>query len=123
MHLIDEIEQLAAIEPSLFKAQLLREDAVRLRRLFALAAASPDEDSYRRAARRLGWTAQDARTGELREPLEALLDAVRDARDARGAASQRAAEMRIRDAWLELTRVRIESLVGCLSTRIPKPEE
>lgn len=120
MHLIDEIEQLAASEPSVFKAQLLREDAVRLRRLFALADASPDEDSYKRTARRLGWTAQDARTGELREPLEALLDAVRDAR---GAASQRAAEMRIRDAWLELTRVRIESLVGCLSTRIPKPEE
>jgi hypothetical protein len=120
MHLIDELEQLAAAEPSMFKAQLLREDAVRLRRLFALADASPDEDSYKRAARRLGWTAQDARTAELHEPLEALLDAVRDAR---GAASQDEAEARIRNAWIELTRIRIERLIGCLSTPVAKPSE
>lgn len=120
MHLIDELEQRAAVETSMFRAQLLREDVVRLRRLFALADASPDEDTYKRAARRLGWTAQDARTSELCEPLEALLDAVRAARST---ASQDAAEARIRDAWLELTRVRIERLIGCLSTPVPKPAE
>jgi hypothetical protein len=29
--------------------------------------------------------------------------------------------MRIRDAWLELHRVRMERLVGCLSTPVPRP--
>ena len=120
MPLIEELEQLAAAEPSLFKAQLLREDVVRLRRLFELARSSPDENAYRGAARRLGWTAQDARTGELRAPLDALLIAVRDASSA---PSPEAAEARVRDAWLELTRVRIERLVGCLSTPVPKPAE
>ena len=120
MTLIDELEQLAAAEPSLFRAQLLHEDVVRLRRLYELAHTSSDEETYRRAARRLGWTAQDARTGELREPLEALLDAVRGAR---GAVSPEAAEGRVREAWLELTRIRIERLVGCLSTPVPKPAE
>lgn len=120
MPLIDELEQLAAAEPSMFRAQLLREDVARLRRLFELARTAPDDDTYRRAARRLGWTAQDARTGELHEPLDALLDAVRAAP---GAVSQQAAEARIRDAWFELTRIRIERLIGCLSTPVPKPGE
>ena len=120
MRLVDELERLATIEPSMFKAQLLREDAVRLRRLFELAETSPDEATYKRAARRLGWTAQDARTGELRAPLEALFDAVHGARDA---ASPEAAEARIRDAWFELTNIRINRLIGCLSTRVPEPPE
>lgn len=120
MPLIDELEQRAAAESSMFKAQLLREDVARLRRLFDLAATSPDQEAYRRAGRRLGWTAQDTRTGELAEPLEALLDAVHGAA---GAASQEAADARIRDAWFELTRVRIERLIGCLSTPVPKPGE
>ena len=120
MDLIDELAQLAAAEPSPFRAQLLREDVARLRRLFALVDASPDEGTYRRAARRLGWTAQDARTDELRDPLERLLDAVRDAPRA---ASHDVAEARIREAWSELTRIRIERLIGCLSTPVPKPSE
>jgi hypothetical protein len=120
MTLIDELERRAAAESSLFKAQLLREDVVRLRRLYELARTLPDDETYRRAARRLGWTAQDARTGEVAVPLEALLDAVREARSA---ASPEAADARIREAWSELTRVRIERLIGCLSTPVPKPGE
>ena len=118
MHLIDELERLATTEPSMFRAQLLREDVGRLRKLFELAASSPDADAYRHAARRLGWTAQDARTGELTEPLDALLVAVYDAPSA---ASQEDADARIRDAWFDLTRIRIERLIGCLSTPVPKP--
>ena len=34
-----------------------------------------------------------------------------------------AAQARVRDAWAELTRVRVERLVGCLSTPVPKPGE
>jgi hypothetical protein len=118
MRLIDELERLAAVEPSLFRAQLLREDVARLRKVDELARTSPDVETYARDARRLGWTAQDARTDELSGPLKELLDAVRDAQNADAGA---AAEARIRGAWTELTRVRMERLVGCLSTPVPKP--
>ncbi len=117
MHLIDELEQRVAVEPSLFRAQLLREDIARLTRLDELARSAPDVETYKRLGRRLGWTAQDARTNELGEALDRLLDAVRDARASNGGD----ADTRIRDAWLELTRMRLERLVGCLSTPVPKP--
>ncbi len=120
MHLVDELEYRLAAEPSLFRAQLLREDIARLGKLDALARESADVEAYRDAGRRLGWTAQDARTGELREVLDRLLDAVHAA--ATGAADPADAEARLRAAWLELTRVRMERLVGCLSTPVPKPE-
>jgi len=54
-----------ASEASMFRAQLLREDLARLRRLCELAAAAADRESYAAAARRLGWTQGDTRTPEL----------------------------------------------------------
>ena len=121
MRLADELEQRASAEASPFRAQLMREDAARLRKLEALARNTADVDAYRQRGRRLGWTAQDARTGELGESLDRLLDAVHDAAFATG--TEPAAQARVRDAWLELTRVRMERLVGCLSTPVPKPTE
>ena len=115
--LIDELNARAASESSLFRAQLLREDAARLAKLDALARSDQDDDTYRRAARRLGWTPQYARTDELGAPLDALIVAARDA--VRG---DDAANARLFDAWLELTRLRMERLVGCLSTPVPKPQ-
>lgn len=119
MRLADELENLVALEPSPFRAQLLREDIARLRKLAQLARTSPDVETYKRAARRLGWTAQDARTAEIREPLDALLEAVHDEQ----ADASPAAEARVHDAWAELTRIRLERLVGCLSTPVPKPTD
>ncbi len=112
--LIDELERRLAAESSLFRAQLLREDIGRLRRLDALARSSLDAEGYRRAARRLGWTASDARTHELGQALERLLDAVRAAQGEDG-------EAEVREAWSELTRLRLQTLVGCLSTPVPRP--
>lgn len=120
MRLTDELVRRLAAEPSLFRAQLLREDIARLRKLEELARTTPDAATYRRAGRRLGWTALDARTHELGEVLDQLLDAVRDALvDARGDD----AEARVSNAWLELTRVRMERMIGCLSTPAPKPTD
>jgi hypothetical protein len=116
MRLIDELTQRLACESSVFRAQLLREDVARLQRLDALARSTPDAHAYRNAARRLGWTAQDARTHELGEPLDRLIDAVRDG--ARGDD----ADARIRAAWIVLWDVRLERLVGCLSSPVPKPD-
>ena len=109
MRLIDELERLAAAEESLFRRQLLREDVARLRKLESLAQ-SPDAQAFKKAGMRLGWTQGDARTAELAGALEALLDAVY-AKD----------EARTTTAWNELHRTRMERLLGCLSTPVPKP--
>jgi hypothetical protein len=118
MRLIEELERLAAGEESLFRAQLLREDVARLRKLQALAGTVPDGAAFRAAGMRLGWTQGDALTQTLREPLEGLFDAVR-------ALSQDPSrpehEDRVAEAWRALHRQRMERLVGCLATPVPKP--
>ena len=75
MQLLEDLERPIAQEHSLFRAQLLREDIARLRRLEELA---------------------------------------------RGAAVPQA---RIRESWEALVRARMEKLVGCLSTPVPKPAD
>jgi hypothetical protein len=110
MQLIEDLTRWVAKEPSLFRAQLLREDIARLRKLQELAKSAPDAEAFRKSGMRIGWTQGDARTHELREPLVRLLDAVY--------ASQ---EEEISLAWEALHRARMEKLVGCLSTPVPKP--
>ena len=61
---------------------------------------------------RIGWTQGDARTHELREPLERLLDAFYAGN-----------EELVADAWQALHRARMEKLVGCLSTPVPRPAD
>jgi 5-carboxymethyl-2-hydroxymuconate isomerase len=110
MRLIENLEQALAAESSLFRAQLLREDIVRLKKLEDLAASAPDADAFVKAGLRLGWTQGDARTAEIREPLEAFLRASLAGDDAL-----------IARTWEELHRARLERLLGCLSTPVPKP--
>jgi hypothetical protein len=110
MQLLEKLSAVLAVESSLFQAQLLREDIARLRKLQELAKSAPDAEAFKKAGMRIGWTQGDARTHELREPLERLLDAVY--------VSQ---EEEILLAWEALHRARMERLVGCLSTPVPKP--
>ena len=110
MRLIDELERLASTEESLFRRQLLREDVARLRKLEALAQSAADLEAFKKSGMRLGWTQGDARTAELTEPLGSFLEAFYE-RD----------EARITAAWNELHRARMERLLGCLSTPVPKP--
>ena len=117
MQLVHDLERLAEGEESLFRRQLLREDVARLRKLEALAASAPDFPSFAKTGMRLGWTQGDARTGELREPLERLLAEVYDVKKGTGD------EARLVQAWNELHRTRMERLLGCLSTPVPKPTE
>jgi hypothetical protein len=118
MLLVEELRQRIQEEQSPFRAQLLREDVARLTKLVELAPRTPDLDAFKKAARRLGWTQGDQRTSELGEALDALLEAVFVYETGNAGAKQ---EARIRNAWLELHRVRMERLVGCLSTPVPKP--
>lgn len=115
MKLIEDLESLIAKEPSMFRAQLLREDVARLRKLQSLAAAAPDAAAFRKAGARIGWTQGDARTHELGEPLERLLAAVY------AFEKDSAPEAPIIEAWEALHRARMEKLVGCLSTPVPRP--
>jgi hypothetical protein len=110
MRLIDELERLAVAEESLFRRQLLREDVARLRKLEALAQSAADLEAFKKSGMRLGWTQGDARTAELAEPLCLFLQVFYE-RD----------EAQITAAWNELHRTRMERLLGCLSTPVPKP--
>jgi hypothetical protein len=115
--LIEELRTRIGEEQSLFRAQILREDVARLTTLRDLARAANDVEAFKKAARRIGWTQGDARTEELGDVLDRLLDAVFAYQT--GADEER--EERIRDAWLDLYRLRMERLVGCLSTPAPRP--
>jgi hypothetical protein len=118
MKLIETLRRRAAEEPSMFRAQLLREDVARLEKLEALARDKPDPAAFRTAALRIGWTQGDARTHELREPLERLLALFHERET-----GPRGADLdpEIEESWLEFHRCRMERLVGCLSTPVPKP--
>jgi hypothetical protein len=112
MRLIEDLERRLVAEQSPFQAQLLREDIARLNRLVDLARNTADLGAFVASGSRIGWTPGDARTAELREPLEAFLRAVHAADEARTAL-----------AWATLHRVRLERLVGCLSTPVPRPAD
>ncbi|HWA39470.1 MAG TPA: hypothetical protein VG873_16565 [Burkholderiales bacterium] len=120
MRLIAELERALAAEQSLFRAQLLREDLARLARLPALAASAADAAAFRQAGAKVGWTQGDARTHELREPLELFLDEVYAWERGERTRERDAA---IADAWERLHRVRMERLLGCLSTPVPRPDD
>jgi len=119
MRLIEELERRLRVEASLFQAQLLREDLARLARLRELARTAADIAEFERAAMRLGWTQDDARTTELRPALDTLVLAVR-ACETQGGGDR---EVDVENAWRELHRVRMERLVGCLTTPVPKPAD
>jgi hypothetical protein len=112
MRLIGDLERRLAGEQSMFQAQLMREDIARLRKLLDLARGAADENAFVKSGMRIGWTPGDARTAEIREPLQAFLRAVH-AKD----------EGRIARDWETLHRVRLERLLGCLSTPVPRPAD
>ena len=119
MRVIVALQALLAKEESLFRAQLLREDIARLTRLQALAREASDLPGFKKAGKRIGWTQADARTQELSQPLDRLLELVY--RSETGPADE-ALEADIETAWAALHRLRMERLVGCLSTPVPRPD-
>lgn len=118
MRLLETLQRLAAEEQSPFRAQLLREDIARLNQLRELARSAPDVALFKQRGMRIGWTQGDLRTHELRAPLESLLEAIY-ARETGVADAAR--EDRVDAAWRELHRTRMERLLGCLSTPVPRP--
>lgn len=120
MRLLDTLERLLATEQSLFRAQLLREDIARLKKLQALAASAPDLASFKKSGARVGWTQGDLRTHELSAPLDAFLESVYAYQTGSAAPEQ---ETRIEAAWDDFQRTRMERLIGCLANPVPKPDD
>ena len=116
MQLIEDLERRVAREESMFQAQLLREDIARLRKLQELSRTAADKAEFKKAGMRIGWTQGDARTAELREPLDALLEAVHELERGEGQ------ESKVAQAWHALHKARLERLLGCLSTPAPRPD-
>ena len=111
MHLLAELEQRLETEDSLFRAQLLREDIARLRKLEALAQEHPDLEGFAKAGLYIGWTQGDFRTHEIKEPIEALLAAFH-AYETGGRSDD--LDRALRTAWADFDRARMEKLLGCL---------
>jgi hypothetical protein len=119
MRLLETLERLCAAEESLFRRQLLTEDLARLRRVQVLAREAQDRHGFIEAGMLVGWTQGNARTQELREPLRELLEAIYAFEHSQRDDTQ---EARIAECWESLHRTRMQKLLGCLSTPVPRPE-
>lgn len=111
MKLTEDLRAAAAAAPSMFSAQLLKEDVLRLEKLEQLARIERDPERYRRAAMVLGWTQGDFRSFELNPELADFVAAVFAHCAPRPSVD--AAEIDVR--WSALHRRRMDLLVGCLS--------
>ena len=111
MPLLAELERRLEAEDSLFRAQLLREDIARLRKLEVLAREHPDLEGFAKAGLYIGWTQGDFRTHEIKAPIEALLAAFH-AYETGGRSD--AQDQTLRTAWADFDRARMTKLLGCL---------
>jgi hypothetical protein len=111
MPLVTEMEQRLEAEESLFRAQLLREDIARLRRLESMARGHATLEAFAKDGLYIGWTQGDFRTHELAEPIEALLAALY-AYETGGRNNEQ--DRALRAAWEAFDRQRMEKLLGCL---------
>ena len=111
MQLLDQLDELAETSDSLFRRVLAREDAVRLRKLWDLAASAPSLDAYMKDGLYIGWTRDDMRTWELKEQLDPLMAAIFTCRHA---PETDGIEETINAAWALFNQHRMKILVHCL---------
>ena len=119
MDLLARLESNLRNEGGYFRAQLLREDLARLRRLEELAAAAPNIEAFKKQGLMIGWTPGDTRSWELRQTLVPLLEAFYAATTASGGED---ADGCLLAAWQAFDNQRMERLVGCLS-RVARPRD
>lgn len=117
MELLDRLEASANAEESYFRAQLLKEDIGRLRRLEELSRSVPNLTSFKKEGAVVGWTPGDTRSWELKSTLEPFLEAFYAS--AKEASTDRNGQLL--SAWQAFDAHRVALLVGCLS-RVPSPE-
>jgi hypothetical protein len=118
MDILDRLERAMRSEESYFRAQLLREDVARLKKLRELAGRATSEETFVRDGLCVDWTPAGLRNGELTGTLEPLLKAFFAASRAAPEADTNA---HLFSAWCAFDAQRIDLLVGCLS-RVPRPD-
>ncbi len=118
MDLIDRLEQALNVEESLFRAQLLREDMARLKKLRELAGTAATEEEFLHEGFCLDWTPAGLRNADLKATLQPLLKTFRAAERNSYADGDDVGLLR---AWQAFDAERMELLVGCLA-RVPKPD-
>jgi hypothetical protein len=118
LDLLKRLEASALAEESYFRAQLLKEDIGRLRRLEELSLSAVNLAAFKKAGTMIGWTPGDTRSWELKSTLEPLLEAFYASATAPNIESSR----RLDTAWDAFNIHRVALLVGCLS-RVPKPDD
>ena len=111
MRLLDNLKERLAVEDSMFRAQLLREDIARLEHLEQLASTCADQAAFLHAGQYIGWTQNDMMTHRIKEPLERLLSALY-ARVVEPNGADHDEELDA--AWWELEQARLQRLVKCL---------
>lgn len=119
MELLARLESALRTEESYFRAQLLREDVARLKRLAELAATAPNLEAFKREGLMIGWTPGDTRSWELKAMLDLLLNAYYATAICGGSAATE--EDRLLAAWQAFDAQRMQRLVGCLA-RVPRPD-
>lgn len=120
MRLIETLRTSVAEDDSPFRAQVMREDIERINALRHAALELSDATALRRTAMDTAWTTTQARTNELSPQIEALSDAI-FALESAGDNGTDAMETAVERSWLALHQQRLERMVGCLSTPLPKP--
>ncbi len=111
MDLIDLLNHSMTATQSMFQRQLLKEDIRRLKKIMELADKLDNKTEFLKEGTYIGWTKDDMRTGEIKEPLEALLSKIFDAQKQNFPPDL---ESEIREAWIRFSRIRIEKLIHCL---------
>ena len=122
MRLIETLQTSIAGDDSPFRAQLMREDITRLNELCQAAQELNSADALRKVAMQSNWTATQARTDELATEVHALSDAIFQWVSANGQPTD-PQESAIEQCWLKLHHQRLETMIGCLATPLPKPVE
>ena len=110
MKLIEQMDCWIETEQSIVRAQLMREDVARLRKLVSLVESAGTETAYAKDGLYIGWTQGDFTTHQLKEEIQGLMSAVY-AHETGGRSEVQ--NQAVYDAWIAFHNARVEKLVHC----------
>lgn len=112
MRLVERMKNEVERLDSMFQAHLMGEDIARIERLADMAHTSKDRADFLKQGLFAGWTKDDMRTFELKEPINAFLDALWDY--THHSAPGEDLERRLEATWIVFNKARMKVLIGCL---------
>jgi hypothetical protein len=114
--LIERLQAEAAAEPSFFRVHLLREDIRRLEEAQALAARSASAEAFHEGFASLAWAPSPERALEFAPEIARVAQCLYPD----GSSGSAALNDETWWAWVTLQNRRLERLLGCLSSPVPK---